>query len=926
MKRTDRYYKNRTAFSWKLICLLILYNSYSFSQNINTLYDIIYSKNLSNEDKIIKADSLINLLEVEKKDVVKKFYFSYAYWFLNRQDDLPKAILYVKKAYDYEKAEGIKDTMAFLNYATNLAYYYNLAGEYKNAISVYDEAIRADINNRSAANMYMELGNIHLNLLDFYKAKKYYKSAIDLLKNKPDRLDDLRNGYHNLATTCISIYMKESLQEAKIYAFKADSLAAQVNSTSDENKFRIKLNVARIHKEKATLDFDISFDYYKQALAIAEQLKDTVKIIRIYEGIGDLYNIIDQDESINALKTALSFTKEKDSVIRGELYSSLGLTQLLKKDYDAGIESKHRGIAYLTGNDFKDLKEINFNFLINLPNREYLFDFLPQLAEGYLKYFELSGKREYLNKSIAYFKLADQVIDLTKLNASEFKSRLFWRRISTDIYSKAIRACFLSGDTEQAFYFMEKNKALLLLEDIAEQAFKNTLELPKSFLKKEKSLKKKILLLEWEIEKNPEEVKLLKKELLDTQRALSNMLDSVDIGKNKITISPSIISLEEVQKTLTEDEILIEYHVSAPDESIIYTNQENGYALFITKESVRFFEIPGLSVFKEEVSRLIELSKRPFESEEDIVGYRRLSHNVFGKLFPETTKEFIQEKKLIIISDSYLSLINFEVLSSKNDELHYLIRDHEIRYLYSYSFLKNTQKEKRQKTSFLGVAPGTFKDKNLVSLTNSDKELESLKKYYKGTTLTGSIASKNAFLNEFENHGIVHLATHADAQDATSPWIVFNDEKLLLEELYLTENNASLVVLSGCNTTLGEQAIGEGVISLARGFFYSGSQTVMSTLWSIDDRATSTLIADFYKNLSKGQTKSSALHNAKLNYLNTHSLSEQSPYYWASFILLGENDTLSASSQSWIWYGLLLTLILIFSIIFFRKKGKKSAL
>jgi len=132
------------------------------------------------------------------------------------------------------------------------------------------------------------------------------------------------------------------------------------------------------------------------------------------------------------------------------------------------------------------------------------------------------------------------------------------------------------------------------------------------------------------------------------------------------------------------------------------------------------------------------------------------------------------------------------------------------------------------------------------------------------------------------------------------------------------------VFLSGCNTTLGEQAIGEGIMSLARGFFYSGSQSVISSLWTINDLVTLEITNDFYKNLSEGQTKATALHNAKVSYLDTHTLSEASPYYWASLILLGENDTLPSPKTPWaIYFSIVLIIGLIF-LLFIKRKRIKS--
>ena len=172
-------------------------------------------------------------------------------------------------------------------------------------------------------------------------------------------------------------------------------------------------------------------------------------------------------------------------------------------------------------------------------------------------------------------------------------------------------------------------------------------------------------------------------------------------------------------------------------------------------------------------------------------------------------------------------------------------------------------------------------------------------------------ATKNHFLSESSTSKIIHLATHADVSN--NPWIAFSDKKLELHELYTYKNNADLVVLSACNTSLGEVAVGEGVLSLARGFFYSGANAVVSSLWEVNDESTSVIMTDFYKNLKEGESKSIALNNAKKAYLNTHSLSEKSPYYWSSFVLIGNTNSISLSSNMSIY----IVLIIIFLAFFF---------
>lgn len=98
----------------------------------------------------------------------------------------------------------------------------------------------------------------------------------------------------------------------------------------------------------------------------------------------------------------------------------------------------------------------------------------------------------------------------------------------------------------------------------------------------------------------------------------------------------------------------------------------------------------------------------------------------------------------------------------------------------------------------------------------------------------------------------------------------------------LDQRDADLVVLSACETGKGE-ITGEGVFGLQRAFKQAGAQTLVMSLWKVDDKATQLLITEFYRNLiSKHQSKCEAFRNAQ-NHVRSQY---KEPYYWAGFIML----------------------------------------
>jgi CHAT domain-containing protein len=151
---------------------------------------------------------------------------------------------------------------------------------------------------------------------------------------------------------------------------------------------------------------------------------------------------------------------------------------------------------------------------------------------------------------------------------------------------------------------------------------------------------------------------------------------------------------------------------------------------------------------------------------------------------------------------------------------------------------------------------------------------------------------------ELSQYRIVHFATHAllNTEHPELSGIVLSmvDEKgqpqngfLSLGDIYNLKLPAELVVLSACNTALGRDIKGEGLIGLTRGFMYAGAARVISSLWKVDDEASSELMRRFYqKMLKEGERPAAALRFAQVEMLNTRRWS--SPRHWAGFILQGE--------------------------------------
>ena len=108
-----------------------------------------------------------------------------------------------------------------------------------------------------------------------------------------------------------------------------------------------------------------------------------------------------------------------------------------------------------------------------------------------------------------------------------------------------------------------------------------------------------------------------------------------------------------------------------------------------------------------------------------------------------------------------------------------------------------------------------------------------------------------------------------------------------LAEIYNLDLNADLVVLSACETGLGRNAKGEGIISLTRGFLYAGASSVLVSLWQVSDTTTADLMLVFYDKMLGGMSKPEALREAKREMMRRHP-EYAKPYYWSAFMLIGK--------------------------------------
>lgn len=185
-------------------------------------------------------------------------------------------------------------------------------------------------------------------------------------------------------------------------------------------------------------------------------------------------------------------------------------------------------------------------------------------------------------------------------------------------------------------------------------------------------------------------------------------------------------------------------------------------------------------------------------------------------------------------------------------------------------------------------------------LPNTEKEVREVGRLFSNARLLiGPDASKEKVKEEdlttrryvlFSTHGILGNEIPYIRQPALVLNLVGNNKEdgfLTATEIFNMNLNADLVGLSACQTGLGIQSAGEGVVGLSRAFMYAGTDSVLVSLWSVSDESTYKLMVKFFEGLNKGMDKLTALKEAK-HYLLMNGY--DNPFYWAPFILMGETN------------------------------------
>jgi CHAT domain-containing protein/predicted negative regulator of RcsB-dependent stress response len=391
-------------------------------------------------------------------------------------------------------------------------------------------------------------------------------------------------------------------------------------------------------------------------------------------------------------------------------------------------------------------------------------------------------------------------------------------------------------------------------------------------------------------------------------------------------------TLREIQEhvVMDDDTLLLEYSLG----------QQHSFVWAVTRDRLTTYELPGReAIIKDAVEVQRWLVTKPESRTQQESPIASFSQIVLGPLRSDLTK-----RRMIIIADGPLNYIPFQALivPGKSEPL---VVNYEVINAPSASIVGEIRQEAKQRSprrtlaafgdpvfassyaqtkaeangeplNAMQVAASSawqtalrdielngdrFEPSVITRLFYAKRELANLREAAGSDSLVASefdATREKLLTTDLTSYSILHFATHGflDPKRPEKSGLVLStvdrDGKELngfvgLQDIYQLRAPVDLVVLSACQTGLGKDVRGEGLLGLTRGFMYAGASSVVASLWKVDDEATAALMKQFYENLlHKGMTPSAALREAQNTIRQRPEWS--APYYWAAFTLQGE--------------------------------------
>jgi CHAT domain-containing protein/tetratricopeptide (TPR) repeat protein len=671
-------------------------------------------------------------------------------------------------------------------------------------------------------------------------------------------------------------------------------------------------------------DMAVIYEKLGQADEALKCYEESLRIHRSYEIYGGQYanlnniggikfNQDDLEGALTSFKEALAINIEHNGFLDSRAINLNNIGQVYTKQgkYEAAL-GQYRQALDLTTNihDFRgqaqtldnlgDLYRTQTQYELALDYYQQAFDVCVEIGLTEGKASTLHGiGRTYqqqgrMSEAIVAYQQAIEVLEnmLNDLNIEEFRAGFVGKQ--QEIYESMINILWDEGRYSEAFTYIERARARAFLSQMANGAIDFRAGADATLLERERALKAEITARRAQLtilrnrphdEWDSEAIVAVQAELSALEADYGDLLVEMKLQSPEVAglVSVDVASLAEVQDLLDPKVTLVEYFIT----------DDRTLAFVFTRDT---FKTISLEVSRGELAGTIT-AFRDFASLDDPYpdSLRQLYEWLIAPLQASLTTPAIG-----IVPHGILHYLPFAALT---DGEGYLSDDYILFSLPSASALRFIQEEREPGPDTLLALGNPTSTEPLPTLRFAEQEVEAAADLYGAHPLVGKAATESAVWSEAGQAGILHLAAHGEYNPFNPLFSTVhlaaddqNDGRLEVHEVYGLDLTAAtdLVVLSACQTQLGELSAGDEVVGLNRAFLYAGTPSVMASLWSVDDAATALLMERFYTHLRDGIGKAEALRQAQLEVREEYP----NPYYWAGFVLSGDAGEVTGYQSS----------------------------
>ncbi len=463
--------------------------------------------------------------------------------------------------------------------------------------------------------------------------------------------------------------------------------------------------------------------------------------------------------------------------------------------------------------------------------------------------------------------------------------RLSAPTVSGPAYIGAVTAAVHQGEIEKAFLYSERSRARIFIDQLGATRTNNRTAFE---LSRVESLNWQLLELQRDLQREEaregdDRARSLREEISSLERSRDSSRENLgdDVAASSLS-SVAVASLADLQATLPDGTTLISYFVSV-DETFAFIVDNS--SLNVVVLDAGYLEIQDM------VSRLDQLagsSARGITAANNAVGppLRQSLTDLYGKLFAPL-ESGVAEGNLIIVPHRALNYLSFASLTDGDG---YLADRFTISYLPAASVRVHLKPSLHIGGQILVMSQAEVE--GFDRLDHADAEAQAIADLYGVEAILGPQATESAFVDRATGADIIHIAAHGELNPVKplfSRILLGRDRRadgsLEVHEIYsMRLESVELIVLSACDSQMGKLSAGEDVVGLSRAFLSAGADSVIASLWPVDDAATSALMIEFYRQLRSGQSKTAALAAAQRYVREQYP----HPYFWAAFTLSGD--------------------------------------